>query len=155
MKKYRIAYDNIFIPNDPDNGLNYKGEDISDLTIYMIFKVIDKKTNQEVFFESENLVEQVLEYSPNKFCYVNNFYKCVIDEKELYRMIPNERLFNESHYIVLYEKGECYKLLGSSIDPTSINYDEFLDILKNNLSAFNNLDNKPTQSTAYYTVEVD
>ena len=30
-----------------------------------------------------------------------------------------------------------------------------VDILKNNLSEFNNSDNKPTQSTAYYVVEIN
>ena len=36
-----------------------------------------------------------------------------------------------------------------------ITKEEFVDILKNNLSEFNNSDNKPTQSTAYYVVEIN
>lgn len=162
MKKYRLAYDNIFIPKEE---LYYKGENIVDLSIDMIFKVINKRTNQEVYFESDDLSAQKLEYLPGKFCYVNDFYECVIDEKEIYRMIPNEELIKESNYIVLYEMDECYKSLienryfDHSLNtegemPISIEYDEFLDILKTNFSAFNNRDNKPTQSISYYAVEV-
>lgn len=163
MKKYRLAYDNIFIPKEE---LNYKGENIIDLSIDMIFKVIDKKTNQEVYFESEDFSAQKLEYFPGKFCYVNDFYECVIDKKEIYRMIPNEKIIEESNYIVLYEIDECYKsstknrYFDHSLDmecemPTSIEYEEFLDILKNNFSAFNNGDNKPVQSISYYAIEVE
>ncbi|WP_455654308.1 hypothetical protein [Phascolarctobacterium sp.] len=152
MKKYRLAYDNLFILKEE---LNYKGEDIIDLCIYMIFKVIDKKTNQEVYFESKDFSDQTLEYFPGKFCYVNNFYKCVIDEKEIYRMIPNEELINESNYIVFYEIDKCYKSLTEYKMPVLIEYEEFLEILKNNFSAFNNGENRPTQSTSYYAIEVE
>lgn len=40
-------------------------------------------------------------------------------------------------------------------NPVLIKYEEFIDILKNNLSEFNNSNNKPIQSTAYYVVEIN
>ena len=154
MKKHRIAYDNLFLPNDLENGIYYNNEKITDISIYMVFRVIDKSTGEEVYFQDEDLIEQKLEYAKNKYCYVDNFYKCVIDENEIFRMIPNEKLLKESNYIVLYEIGDCFKWLGSD-NPVLIKYEEFVDILKNNLSEFNNSDNKPTQSTAYYVVEIN
>lgn len=154
MKKYRIAYDCLFLPNDLGNGIYYKNEKITDIAIYMIFKVIDKSTGEEVYFKHEDLTEQKLEYAENKYCYVSDFYKCVIDEDEIFKMIPNEKLLKESNYIVLYEIGDCFKWLGSH-NPVLIKYEEFIDILKNNLSEFNNSDNKPTQSTTYYVVEIN
>lgn len=153
MKKYRIAYDYLFLPNDLDEGIYYKNEKITDIAIYMIFKVIDKLTGEEVYFQHKNLIEQRLEYAKNKHCYVDNFYKCRIDENEMFKMIANENLFEESNYTVSYEVGDCIKWLGSD-NPVLIKYEEFIDILKNNLSEFNNLNNKPIQSTAYYSVEI-
>jgi len=153
MKKYKLAYDNLFLPNDLKNGIRYKGENITDVAIYMLFKVIDKRTGEEVYFKQNELSEQKLEYATDKYCYVNDFYKCVIDENAIYKMIPNESLMKESNYVVLYETGECFKWLGSH-NPVLIEHEEFVDILKNNLSEFNNSDNKPTQSTSYYAVEI-
>ncbi|KEI84138.1 hypothetical protein EJM73_06325 [Clostridium botulinum] len=153
MKKYRLAYDYLFLPNDLNNGIYYKNENITDIAIYMVFKVIDKLTGEEVYFQHKDLTEQTLEYAKNKLCYVNNFYKCVIDENEIFKIIPNEKLLKESNYTVLYEIGECFKWLGSD-NPVLIEYEEFINILKNNLSEFNNSGNKPTQSTSYYAVEI-
>ena len=104
MKKYRIAYDNLFLPNDLENGIYYNNEKITDISIYMVFRVIDKSTGEEVYFQDEDLIEQKLEYAKNKYCYVDNFYKCVIDENEIFRMIPNEKLLKESNYIVLHNR---------------------------------------------------
>lgn len=153
MKKYRLAYNYLFLPNDLDKGITYKGENITNIDICMVFKVIDKSTSKEVYFQHEELRDQKLEYSKSKSCYINNFYKCVIDKDEVFKMIPNEKLCEESKYTVLYEIGFCCKWLGSQ-NPVSIEYEEFVDILKNNYTEFNNSDNKPTQSTSYYTVEI-
>lgn len=151
MKKYRLAYENLFLPND-DSGINYNDENITNISIYMLFKIIDKSTGNEVYFHDEDLVNQKLEYVSGEYCYVNNYYKCVVDEKETYKMIPDEELLKKSDYSVLYEIGDCIKWVGS--DPIVINHDEFVDILKNNFAKFNNSNNKPTQSTSYYIVEV-
>jgi len=86
MKKYRIAYDYLFLPNDSNNGIYHKNENIEDIAIYMVFKVIDKSTGEEVYFNHKDLTEQTLEYAKNKHCYLNNFYKCVIDENEIFKM---------------------------------------------------------------------
>ncbi|WP_281819859.1 hypothetical protein [Vallitalea longa] len=45
------------------------------------------------------------------------------------------------------------KWLGPN-NPVIIKYEEFIDILKNNFTEFNNIDNKPTQSGSYYAIEV-
>lgn len=153
MKKYRLAYDYLFLTNNLDNGITYKGENITDISIYMVFKVIDKSTNKEVYFQHEELRDQILEYAKDKRCYINDFYKCVIDKDEVFKMIPNEKICKESKYTILYEIGDCLKRLGSQ-NPRAIEYEEFVDILKNNYNEFNNLDNNPTQSTSYYTIEI-
>ena len=155
MKKYRLAYDNLFLPNNLKNGIHYKGENISALNIYMVYKVIDKNTGEEIYFQDDDWIEQKLEYMDNEYCYVDNFYKCVLDKKEIFKMIPNKELFKRSRYIVFYEVGDCIKWLKPNNDPVLIKYEEFIDILKNNLLEFDNSNNNPTQSTAYYIVNIN
>ncbi|WP_343349170.1 hypothetical protein [Terrisporobacter petrolearius] len=152
MKKYRIAYDYLFLTDDV-HGIYYKNENITYISIYMIFKVINKSTGIEVYFQHKDLIDQTLEYTKDKHCYVSNFYECVIDENEIFKMIPNEKLFKESNYSIEYEIGDCLKWLGSN-NPISITPEEVMDIFKNNFSNFNCTNNKPTQSTSYYTIIV-
>lgn len=153
MKKYRLAYDCLFLPNDLTNGVAYKNERIADVAIYFVYKAINKKTNEENFFTAEDLKEQPLEYSKGKTCYVNHFYKCVFDRENGYKMILNEQLAQNSDYLISYYAGDCFKWTDKN-DPILISYDEFVDILKTCKDSFDNSNNYPTQSTAYYTEEI-
>lgn len=155
MKKYRIAYDYIFSPKMLDKGIYYKGEHISCLAVYMIFKVINKSTGEEIFYTDDQELGFI---NHNKRYYASDFYQCVIDKDKLFKMIPNEKLFNESDYDVQYEIGDFFKWLEPKdseqivVEPLYIKYDEFIDILKNNFNEFNNSNNKPTQSTSSYCI---
>ncbi|MGN7309081.1 hypothetical protein ACTHQ2_24370, partial [Bacillus subtilis] len=118
-----------------------------------VYKITDIKTGEEVLFREEELDDQQFEYAEGQFCYVNHFYKCVIDEKDAYKMIPNEKFHEKSNYTVSYEVGDCMKWIEPG-KPVIIEHDEFVDILKNNFTKFDLTVNKPTQSTSYYAVEV-
>ncbi|MGC6586166.1 hypothetical protein ACPV3A_14510 [Paenibacillus sp. Dod16] len=153
MKKYNLAYDYYFLTNNFDKGISYKGENIESISIYMIFKLIDKRTGEEFHFLDEDLSEQQIEYADRKFCYVRDYYSCSIDEKEGYKMRAHEMLLAESNYSVSYEVGDCIKWLDNQT-AVIIECDELVDIIKNNFSEFNISDNKPAQGTSYYAVEV-
>ncbi|MGR5978655.1 hypothetical protein ACT7DJ_12780, partial [Bacillus cereus] len=56
MVKYRLGYDYVFIPNEP---IAYKGEDVSSMSVYVLFQVLDEN-GQERLFESEELEDQRL-----------------------------------------------------------------------------------------------
>lgn len=149
MKRYRIAYEYLFLPTA---DLVYNGENISDISIFFIFKAIDKKTSRERYFYGDEMKEQCLSYSKSKKCYMNNFYKCSVDTKSGYKMILNEAINNESLYDVSYEIGECSKTVGNM--PIQISYTDFLDILLSNIENFYNNDNKSAQTTCCYFTEI-
>lgn len=151
MQTYKLAYDNNFLPVDFDQGIYHKNEKIIEVAIYMVFTALDKN-KKEVNFKEQDLVEQNFQYAKGKFCYINDFYKCVIDEKEGYKMILNEKLQKESDYTVMYEVGDCVKWSDWN-NPEIIEHQELVDILKANFKSFNNENNKPTQSGAYYAVK--
>lgn len=152
MKKYRIAYDCLFLPSEVDKGVNYKGEKITNISIYFIYKAVNKKTGKESFFKGEELKEQHFIYSKNSSCYINNFFKCMVNLKNGYTMLLNQNLHKESLYTVSYEIGDCFKYVNDI--PILILYSEFLDILKSNIDRFNNSNNKPTQSVSCYFEEI-
>lgn len=152
MKKYRIAYDYVFSARDFDKGFHYKGEHINSIAFYATFRVVNKATGEEEIFNKD----KKLEYAKNKFCYLSDFYQCEINKDELFKMIPNKKLFDKSNYDVTFEISKHIKWLEPApeqivVEPIDITYWEFVDILKNNFSEFDNSHNKPTQKcTSYY-----
>ncbi len=153
MKKYRLAYDNLFSPNDPVKGIVYKNEQIFDLMLFLVYKVFDESDN-EVFFENERVTNHMLEYVQGKRCYLNDFYSCKIDENLIVEITPNSKLMEESQLRVEYSIGGCLKFLSEN-NPIIIDYQEFKDILTNNFEAYNTTNNRPTQSTSYSAVEIN
>lgn len=152
MKKYRIAYDCVFLPSDLNKGITYKGEKILHISIYFVYKSIDKTTGKEKFFIGEELKEQIFPYARKKSCYINEFFKCMVDLEKGYTMALNPNLEKESLYAVSYEIGDCHKYVNDT--PVLISYNEFLDILKLNIDSFNNSNNKPPQSCSCYSEEI-
>lgn len=152
MQTYKLAYDNVFLPQNFDQGIYYKNETILSVSIYMVFTALHKN-KEEVNFKEQDLVEQNFQYAKGKFCAINDFYKCVIDENEGYKMILNEKLQNESDYTVTYEVGQCLKWEDWH-NLKEIDHQEFIDILKTNFASFNHGDNKPAQSGSYYVVNI-
>lgn len=155
MKKYRIAYDYVFSARDFDKGFYYKEEHINSVAFYATFKVVNKVTGEEEFFNKD----KKLEYTKNKFCYLSDFYRCEIDKNELFKMIPNKKLFDISDYDITFEINDYIKWLTPApeqivVEPVEITYEEFLDILKNNFSEFNNFHNKPTQKCTSYCLKI-
>lgn len=53
MVKYRLGYDYVFIPNKP---IIYKEEDISSMSVDVLFQVFDEK-GQERLFEGKELTD--------------------------------------------------------------------------------------------------
>lgn len=152
MKHYRIAYDRLFLPNNINDGFVYKNEQILDISIDFIFIIVNKESRKEYLFQSNEDQDQKIQYTKNKWCYVDEFYRCSVDPVNGYKLELNQEMDNESIFNVSYEIGICCKNINDT--PVVISYKEFIDILKNNYEQFNNSNNKPTQCLAYRVVEI-
>lgn len=170
QQRYRICYDKLFLPFSPANSFSYKGELIFDVSIYFSYRlichiidfdakqfpgfVLDRDTKELLFISEPGSVK----CEEKRFCgyYLNSFYSCEYDpESETgYRMIRNRELYVPG-FDILYDVGECYKLVGSSSAyPTKITHEEFCDILLHNGHEFNHSVNKPAQSVSCYIERV-
>lgn len=136
MKKYRIAYEALFLPI-PINGFDYKGKHIEALSLYFLYRYFDPKTGKELFFQIGE--EPIREFN------------CSIDKEHIYRMNSLHR----TDCKVTYELHECYlyQTLGIDQAPEIISCEEALDILKENFQWWDNSNNKPTQCTSYVMVQ--
>lgn len=151
MMKYRLGYDHLFLAKKP---FDYKGDLIGATSIYVIFKVFDKN-KKEILFESEKLKEQKLYFENGNSCYLSEFFDCFFDRENITRFEPNIPLLKESGYSVSFRIESYTKDIENekmlTLEPTFIDKDEFMDIMKSNIENFDNTDNKPTQSTSYTT----
>ncbi|MDE6209556.1 MAG: hypothetical protein K2M73_07785 [Lachnospiraceae bacterium] len=136
----RIAYNNLFLPNDINNGFMYKGEQIVDIDIYLIHRIIDKKTGREIYYGDENFPPRC--------------QKIVYYDLEKGYIVKRKDGINNKRYKVTYTIGDCFKRIFNKDNPVLISYREFMDILIHNKEQFNNSNNKPVQSVAYYYEEV-
>lgn len=155
MKKYRMAYDRVFLPGIANGALmfEYNGESIGDVSICFEYQVFDEAGN-EVFFtcaDDEEMTEQYLDGTYP----LSSFYKCCFDrESEFgYSMTPSS-ISDKTKFSVKYKVLECFKTPHISGYPIQISHEEFCRILLDNADQFDSSDNKPTQTCAYVTVEV-
>lgn len=152
MKRYRLGYDYLFLSKD---AFVYKDDLIGGTSINVLFKVFDDKGN-EVLFESNELADQKLYFENGNSCYLNELFDCFFDKEIVKKFEPNILLLKESGYSISFEIESYTKDIekGCMLEPTFIDKDEFMDIMKNNTELFDNSDNKPTQTTTYFTEEV-
>lgn len=144
----RIAYDQLFLARP---AFSYKNEIIGGLSVYLKYEIFSFQTGKEIFLEGKDLL---LLDKKNNVLYIQDFIKCSFDEKELVKIIIQEKELEERGYkikvlIDSYTKDIDYGFLESIF----VEKEEFFDILKNNKKYFDNKDNKPTQSTSYYLIE--
>ena len=141
MKYFRLGYDQVFLPK---NNFIYNNEKIGSLSIMIKYKLFNKKQGNEILFlaEKSNEVNEAIAEKKYIFSYV----KCSFDKEKLIDIkIKNKEL--EKMKDILDDTG----LLAT---PVEISKEEFCEIMKENLRLFDNLDNYPTQSTAFGTYEV-
>ena len=144
---YRLGYDKVFIPTGLE--FEYKGEIIQDLTVFFVYKVIDKRTGKEVLFSKDHYSSDDIEGHS-----LNDFFRCEYNAESdcRYVMIPTE-LHANSNYEVTYIKEEYSKCVNRESE--NISREEFIDIITSNEKLFDNGNNKPTQTLAFATVKAE
>lgn len=135
MKKYRIEYQALFLPNSLE-GFEYNGEKIDGLALYFEYRYYDVKTGNEVFWKKDE--------EPTRA------YDCYVNKENGYKMVH----LNNCIYNVTYKPSDCFLYLADKSDPRLISFEEALSILKSNYNKWDNSDNRPTQCTSYCSVEV-
>lgn len=155
---YRLCYDSHFLPNSLEDGFIYKDKRIIGLSLYFIYKAIDKKTGKERFFDGETKEDQTFPNPGNNLCpfgfFIDDFYSCHIDKEHGYMMLPNKELLEKSDYEIFYEP-ECEACYWeNNATPIIISFEEAVEILKNNFGEFDNSNNRPTQSLSYSVHEI-
>ncbi|OBZ15835.1 hypothetical protein A8L34_27695 [Bacillus sp. FJAT-27264] len=151
MKKYRLGYDFVFITG---GSFHYKDDFIGAMSVYVLFKVFNAN-GEELFFESDELKEQKL-YFEGGSCYVSSLLSCSFDTKNILNFNPNTPLLEKfkGELKIQWEIDGYTKDIDEGIlEPKFISESEFMDIMKNNINAFNISDNYSAQSTSYFTQE--
>lgn len=168
MKKYRLGYDYLFLPN---NSFQYKSDLIGGLGLNIMFKIYfdgeeilfenDELTDQEFIFgfNQENLISKEIKQA----CYLSELLICSYDQKGGLTIEPNLYLINlirilnkDRRFSMVWEIDSYTKDIDKSIlEPEFITEKEFNDILNNNKLLFDNIDNKVAQSTSYFIEEVN
>lgn len=159
MKKhYKLSYDRHLLIKD--GGIEYSGEYIVGVSVF--FEIAVLKDGKEVLFsvdENEEPCEQYLDCGKNNpmyeqwLSYVFSFYVDPATENG-YRIELTEIAKNSGYEFKLTPES-AFKWVGSWSNPVAIPCEEFFDILKNNLNAFDRSDNKPAQNTSYGIIEVN
>lgn len=156
-KQYRLCYDKHLITRD--NEIEYKDERI--IYIALFFEIAVFKDGKEVLFsvdETEKPCEQYLDCGKNNPMYehpLSAAFALYVDpaSENGYRFELTEIAKNSGYEFRLAPE-IAFKWVDSWSNPVAITCEEFSDILKNNINAFDISDNKPAQSLSYGTVEV-
>uniref|UniRef100_UPI003F496215 hypothetical protein n=1 Tax=Bacillus multifaciens TaxID=3068506 RepID=UPI003F496215 len=150
MKKYRLGYDYLFLASE---SFSYKDDYIGAMAVNVLFKVFDSEGNEKLF-ESEELSDQKLYFENGNSCYLTDLIRCSTDRENILNFEPNILLIKQSGYTLQWEIDSYEKDLDEGIlEPKKISEDEFMDIMKNNIDLFDNIDNYPAQSCSYFTQE--
>ncbi|GAB6456067.1 hypothetical protein bcgnr5390_12350 [Bacillus luti] len=151
-KKYRLGYDYILLAR---KAFAYKGDLVSSMSINVLFRVFDDK-GDERFFEAEDLVEQELPLKNGECCYLTDMLTCSFDRESILKFKPNLSLLKDNGYTLQWEIDSYWKDLGEIfVSPEAVEEDEFMEIIKTHIDAFDNSDNRSAQSCAYFTHEYD
>lgn len=158
MKKYRLEYDKTLIAqNKKGKSLVLGDEMITDISIYFLYRVFDRKTGKEIFFtcrDDEEPKEQTVDGHT-----LNAFWRCDYNRKTGYVMIPTQTN-TESNYRVDYEVSGCFKgvirkgevevIAGVPVSQSEeFPLEECIKLLKNYPEYFDTSTNQWAQSCAY------
>lgn len=147
-KKYRIIYDQVFIPSE-----DICNNTVGSMSIFIKYYIYDRKTGEEILFESDDLKDQNIKGTN---FYADNFITCSFDKEKIINIDVNcssvsllEALskFTWKFEIVKYTKD--IKKDDLTLSAVEITKEEFYKIMKENLELFDNPDNYPTQSISY------
>ncbi|KIQ91327.1 hypothetical protein RW25_06015 [Bacillus sp. L_1B0_8] len=151
MVKYRLGYDYVFIPNEP---IAYKGEDVSSMSVYVLFQVFDEN-GQERLFESEELEDQRLSLKNGESCYLTNLVRCSFDKETILSFERNQSVLKDSGYTIEWTIDSYSKDVGIGFaEAQEISKEEWMDMMVQYRELFDNRDNESAQSVAYFTEEV-
>lgn len=151
MVKYRLGYDYVFIPNKP---IIYKEEDISSMSVDVLFQVFDEK-GQERLFEGKELTDQRLLLKNGESCYLTDLVRCSFDKEVIVSFERNQRLLEGSGYTIEWKIDSYAKAVGIGYsEAQEISKEEWMGLMVDYRELFDNRDNESAQSCAYFTEKV-
>ncbi|WP_242325633.1 hypothetical protein [Bacillus cereus group sp. BfR-BA-01353] len=151
MVKYRLGYDYVFIPNKP---IIYKEEDISSMSVDVLFQVFDEK-GQERLFEGKELTDQPLLLKNGESCYLTDLVRCSFDKEAIVSFERNQRLLEGSGYTIEWKIDSYAKAVGIGYsEAQEISKEEWMGLMVDYRELFDNRDNESAQSCAYFTEKV-
>lgn len=153
MKMYRLGYDYVFLASKP---FNYKNDFIGAMNIDVLFRAF--KDGQEIFFKSNDLLDQKIVLNDEESCYLYNLLYCAFNKDNILDFRLNPRLMNRCNYnlSLQWDIVSYYKDLDKGfLEPELISESEFMDIMRSNLDNFDNSNNRSAQTTSYFTQELE
>ncbi|CCW06833.1 MULTISPECIES: hypothetical protein [Bacillus] len=151
MVKYRLGYDYVFIPNEP---IVYKGEDVSSMSVDVLFQVFDEN-GQERLFEGKELTDQRLLLKNGSSCYLTELVRCSFDKETILSFERNQRLLEGSGYTIEWTIDSYAKAVGIGYsEAQEMSKEEWMDMMVQYRELFDNRDNDSAQSCAYFTEKV-
>ncbi|WP_253206832.1 hypothetical protein [Bacillus toyonensis] len=149
--KYRLGYDYVFIPNEP---IAYKGEDVSSMSVDVLFQVFDEN-GQERLFDEKWLGEQRLLLKNGSSCYLTELVRCSFDKETILSFERNQRLLEGSGYTIEWKIDSYSKAVGIGYsEAQEISKEEWMNMMVQYRELFDNRDNESAQSVAYFTEKV-
>ncbi|HHK5536414.1 TPA: hypothetical protein ACQUHH_004938 [Bacillus mobilis] len=151
MVKYRLGYDYVFIPNEP---IVNKGEDVSSMSVDVLFQVFDEN-GQERLFEGKELTDQRLLLKNGETCYLTDLVRCSFDKETILSFERNQQLLKGSGYTIEWTIDSYAKAVGIGYaEAQEISKEEWMDMMVHYRELFDNRDNYSAQSCAYFTEKV-
>lgn len=160
MKLFRIGYNQVFLPK---NDFLYKGKTIGSMSIVIKYKIFNIVDNTEYFFTDDEKEEIGFYFDKKEVhkVHIINFVTCNFSKEKIIDININHKYLNNIGYkleyeIVKYSKDIVIynKKIGEILEPETIDKEEFFEIIRGNISLFDNLDNYPTQNCSYMIFEV-
>lgn len=149
--KYRLGYDYVFIPNEP---IVYKGEDVSSMSVDVLFQVFDEN-GQERLFEGKELTDQRLLLKNGSSCYLTELVRCSFDKETILSFERNQRLLEGSGYTIEWAIDSYAKAVGIGYsEAQEMSKEEWMDMMVQYRELFDNRDNESAQSCADFTEKV-
>ncbi|MGR5966605.1 hypothetical protein ACT7DB_30750 [Bacillus cereus] len=149
--RYRLGYDYVFIPNEP---IVYKGEDVSSMSVDVLFQVFDEN-GQERLFEGKELTDQRLLLKNGSSCYLTELVRCSFDKETILSFERNQRLLEGSGYTIEWAIDSYAKAVGIGYsEAQEMSKEEWMDMMVQYRELFDNRDNESAQSVAYFTEKV-
>lgn len=156
-KMYKLGYDYLFLPT---KDIEYKGNLIGAMSVDVLFTVKDGE-GKELYFDSTNLDNQLLYDKNGKGFYLSEFILCSFDINEILSFRPNIKLLSTLNmdYSISFEVARYWKDISMNGDffelqPTIITKGEFHEIMNMHGELFDNTNNRPAQTTAFFALEV-